>query len=96
MTMTAQMHFKARDGETYANHMKPVPTESSSESDVSYRPTYHENTERGVTPHRRKYGKKMSNKKTSKETRKRKNITWEPLCFDSDDTDKIMSNFKRL
>ena len=70
----------------YAKHKKLMPTESSSESDES--DTYHENTERRVAPHRRKYAKKMSNKKTSKETRKRKNITWEPLCFDSDDTDK--------
>ena len=45
----------------YVKNRKLMPNESSSESDVSY--TYHENTERGVTPHRRKYGKKMSNKK---------------------------------
>ena len=63
-----------------------MPTESSSESDVS--DMHHEKAARKVTPHRRKYAKKTSNKKTSKKATKRKHITWEPLYFDGDDTGK--------
>ena len=61
----------------YSNERKRIPVESSSESE-----THHEDSELTVIPLRRK-----STKKTTKATkRKNMNITWEPLCFDTDES----------
>ena len=84
----------------YVNDRKRIPVESLSESSESNmilpKDTHHENAERRVMPLRLKSAKKMRKKVMSKKTRTRKkmdvkqreHITWEPLCFDIDDTDE--------
>jgi len=74
----------------HSNERKRIRSESSSESAMSdiAKDQRHEKTERTVTRTHKKSAKKMRRKRISKKATKRRNvvITWEPLCFDDDES----------
>ena len=83
---------KNRLSSQYSNEHKRIPMESSSESGLSdtlfAKDRHHEKTERAVTRRHKKSAKKMRHKTISKKSTKRRklDITWEPLCFDDDES----------